>query len=246
MRKLLFACVGLAFVGCEFKLTTATIKNSKVCSEALFEEGKGCIENVEVFEEFPSIIYNSMELKNAPKGTEVRIYWFQLVEDKYALIDSVTYESSEANELLNSTVNGNSFPIGQYKVVARVVANNQQPIEKKFEIKFPKLPAANLSFIGRSIYEDKKVNEITNVFNQSDSTVYFSTSLYNVPFHSDVHIHFEGADGVQHTFSLNTAEISNEKININANIKRSALGIGECKVILEFLDLAYTYPFVVE
>jgi len=245
-RLLVFSVLFLFFTSCEFNVSTANIKNSKTCSDVMFEKGKGCIEDISVFEEFPNQVINTLELQNAPKGTEVRIYWFQLIEDKYALIDSVSYTSSETTELLTSTFDGNNLPVGKYKVVSRVIADNKEPVEKLFEIQFPKSPSANMSFIGRSIYEDKRVNELTKVFNDNDSTVYFSTSLYNVPHNTDVHIHFEDEEGYQHSFSLNTQTISDKKININSNIKRSALGKGECKVKVEFLDLRYTYLFVIE
>lgn len=245
-RLLILSFFSIVFASCEFNATTANIQNSKVCSDVMFESGKGCLEDRNVFEEFPNQVINTLELQNAPKGTEVRLYWFQLIDDKYALIDSVSYISTETTELLTSTFDGNNLPVGKYKVVSRVIADNKEPVEKLFEIQFPTMPSANMSFIGRSVYEDMRVKDLTKVFNDSDSTVYFSTSLYNIPHNTDVHIHFEDENGAQKSFSLNTQTISDKKININSNIKRSALGKGECKVKVQFLDFQYVYPFVIQ
>lgn len=245
-RFLLLSSLSILFYSCEFSVSTANIKNSKVCSDAMFESESGCLEDMAVFDNFPNQVINTLELQNAPSGTEVRLYWFQLIENKYALIDSVSYISSETTELLTSTFDGNNLPVGKYKVVSRVIADNKEPVEKMFEIKFPTMPSANMSFIGRSTYEDKRVRELTKVFTDNDSVIYFSTSLYNVPHNTDVHIHFEDKDGVQNSFSLNTGMISDQKLNINANIKAVKLGKGSCKAVLEFMDLRYEYPFGIE
>ena len=207
MEKLVYflLCV-LLISSCEFSATTAKITESKICGSLNAEAG--CENNVDVFHEIPDTVFVTAKLRNAPKGTEVRYYWYQFLQGEYILLDSVSYRSEHSSELLKSYISTQSLPLGKYRVVTKIMSDNRNPITKDFELVVPDGISMHLARIGNSIDEFGKVSQVKTNLSEEDRIVYFSSYLYNLPANALINVVFK--------------DMSNGKIEKELNIKNGA------------------------
>ena len=138
-----YSCLFVAFIclfqNCEFKVSTATILNARVCDKPV--EGQFlCSNDTPSFTQKSPKLYASCELKYAPEDTEVTFSWYGYPKGEKVLIDAVTLRagdhgngsSYQLRSFLNSPSNG--WPKGAYEVVISLDTNNSEPVIKKFMI----------------------------------------------------------------------------------------------------------------
>lgn len=191
MRNLGFIALAFFyfFSSCEFNITTARLGNTKICGS--YDGKHGCLEDFSSFDWIPDTVFVSSRLQNAPKNTEVRYYWYQVLENEVHLIDSLSYFNKHSTELIYSYFTTNNKPLGTYKVVMRVVADNQKPVEKYYTLDLPTSTAIHQVKIGNQRDESTmQVNEVTSYFTNSDEAVYFSATIYNLKPESPIRVIF--------------------------------------------------------
>ncbi|MFC2106827.1 hypothetical protein ACFLRY_00680 [Bacteroidota bacterium] len=127
--------LSLFLTGCDFEVTTANIKDVKVCDRL---SGELCGQDSPIFMSRDPQIFVSCKLKNAPENTIVTFIW-KYVEGDPIIIDKVTVNSSDQglNLDLNSSLSrpNNGWPTGKYEVEIRVGGTDGSPEVKSFEVR---------------------------------------------------------------------------------------------------------------
>lgn len=241
----LIICLSGLFSACN--VTTANLKSSKICdklnSDAL------CDEDIEVFDHLPDSIYISHELRNAPKSTKVRYYWYMIEEGEDFLIDSLTYENNSTSENIYTFLNTRRMPLGKYKVITKIMADNKDPVEKTFELKHPKDVNLHMIKIGSKIDESEIVLEHQPFFSSKDSMIYFSANVYNLPQNTDFTLSFTEKNGkLIKDIPLNSGNLSDQTVVLNANLNRNyfPLAEGGYQVRVHLLGKEYNYDFEIQ
>jgi hypothetical protein len=248
MKKRLVAIILLTLslsTGCEFKITTARLSNVNVCSS--YDGKHGCLEDYTLFTSLPDTIFVSSKLSNAPKNTEIRFYWYQLVEGEEILIDSLQYFNAYNTELIHAHFTTDGKPLGSYKVIARVIADNQKAIEKTYELAFPDHTAIHMSRIGNARNEDsKRVTQLTRNFSYSDDAVYFSANVYNLIPHSNISIYYVHVDSGEtiDEIHLTAGEEPDEVSLLNSNLPITAdLKSGNYRIFVQTDEIKKSFDF---
>jgi hypothetical protein len=248
MKKRILAILLLFFAlgsGCEFKITTARLSNVNVCSS--YDGKHGCLEDYTLFSSLPDTIFVSSKLSNAPKNTEIRFHWYQLVDGEEILIDSLRYFNSHNTELIHAHFTTEGKPLGNYLIRARVVADNQKPIEKTYELAFPDHTAIHMSRIGNARNEEsKRVTQLSRNFSYADDAVYFSANIYNLKSNANIsiyYVHVESGETIDE-IHLSAGEEPDEVSLLNSNLPISAdLKSGNYRVYVHADEIKKSFDF---
>lgn len=248
MKKLIYLLVWSVFVvSCEFSATTAKITESKICSD--FNSSTGCKEEMLVFDEIPDTIFAVSKLRNAPKGTEVRYYWYQFLQGDYVLLDSVSYKSQHSSELLHSFIATSALPLGKYRVVTRIMADNRDEVVKDFELAIPEGISMNMARIGNSVNEHGKVNNVKVNLGEEDRMVYYSAFLYNLPANATINIVFKDMSNgkIVKELAINNGDEDEEVILLRANLNRDAIKLdpGYYQIIVTIEDKTFETSYII-
>lgn len=248
MKNLIYLIFSsVLIVSCEFSVTTAKLSDSKVCGD--LNSTDGCADDVLIFEEVPDTIFAVSKLINAPKGTEVRYYWYQFLDEDFVLLDSISYKSQNTNELLHSHIATSGLPLGKYRVVTRIIADNRDQIVKDFELAIPEGISMGMSRIGNSVNEFGKVNNVKANLGEEDRTVYFSSFLYNLPAKALINIQFKDmSDGkIVKELTINNGDQDEEAILLRANLNRDQIELnpGYHQIIINVEGESFTTSYII-
>jgi hypothetical protein len=222
-RKLFYGLVGVLLISCEFSVTTAKLTESKVCGT--ISSSAGCDEDVKVFTEIPDTIYAISKLSNAPKGTEIRYYWYQFLQGEYTLLDSLSYKNEHSSERIHSHIRTDLLPLGKYRVVTRIMADNRDEVVKDFELAIPEGIGMSMARVGNNVNEHGKViNQKANL-DENDRMVYYSSFLYNLPANAMISVVFRDmSDGkVVKELNIQNGDEFEEAILLRANLNRDEI-----------------------
>jgi len=133
---LVFGVMLLVGAGCS--VTTANLQNVYMCPK--MEDSQCLSDQTEFAKDTPELFVTAL-LQNALEGTTVNYSWYYLGangdEEPYE-IDTVEWvrKDNDAQEVYGSlSIPEKGWPVGKYKVVLKVVADNVEPITKEFLIK---------------------------------------------------------------------------------------------------------------
>ncbi len=138
MKKLAIIVIilgGLVLNSCEFEVTTAHVKDIKLCNEIY---GTFCDNDQTVFNPGDPEIILSCKLKNAPENTHVVFTW-KYMEEPPVVIDQITLNSADKGTTLDlkSSLSrpNNGWPKGKYAVEIGIGDNDDSPKVKHFEVR---------------------------------------------------------------------------------------------------------------
>jgi hypothetical protein len=245
--KVLFLVFFLMFSSCEFNITSARLGNTKICGS--FDGKHGCLEDFSAFDWIPDTVFVSSRLMNAPKNTEIRYYWYQIQDGEAQLIDSLSYFNKHSTELVYSYFTTNNKPLGTYKVVLRVIADNQKPVEKYYTLNIPSKTAIHQARIGNQRDESTmRVSNVTSYFAESDEAIYFSATLYNLESESPIRVIFYHVASDEIVDEINLISSANPEIisQLNASLPISSdIPSGDYQLFVDLNGVRKVYEFVI-
>ncbi len=134
MAILTLTLVVLSVAGCECSVSTANVKDVKICTSL---EGNVCNQDNPVIENTAATIYASCLLRNSVSGTKVKFTWIYYGETKIK-IDDVILDTGELSGTLELNSNlsrpDNGWPKGVYEVEVQVMTDNAKPVIKQFTV----------------------------------------------------------------------------------------------------------------
>lgn len=120
---------------CNFNVTTAHIKNVKMCTEIRNNE---CKDGKVNFQNTAENICISCELENDPGNTLVTFIWKYNNNGEIMIIDEVTLNSSNIGPQVNfqSSLSKpyNGWPTGNYEVEIIIEDNMQETVIREFRV----------------------------------------------------------------------------------------------------------------
>jgi hypothetical protein len=249
MRKSIFL-IGLlaSLFACEMSVTTARLSNLQLCSE-LTEKG-ACVQDVNEFEMQPDTIYVTGSLSNAPKGTEIRYYWYQILDDEVFLLDSVSYKSQNSAEIVRSFITTANLALGKYRVAAKIIADNREQWVRDFEFKRPHGISMNMDNIGTWAEENGRVTAASPVLKKNDRTVYYSSVLYNLPPNTLITVGFRDVskNEMVKVLELTNGDEKDDAILLTANLNRDEIDLstGQHEVVVEIDGKQFATVYTIE